>query len=297
MKQEEFDSFGLRYGGEPDNINALTFVKSLSAINTIVEEINIQLNKLNDTDNRVEIRVKAFNKGSFLVFLDLIETALNSLDTGILFSIACGIVPAISKLFNLITFLEGKEPQDVQIQNNNEKIIIINHLGDKETFDIDIYNLFYNNPAIQNPIRANFETLYNDKKIETFKIYNKKNELIYKSNRDEFQKLSMDIEYEDDKTREIRELAILHLSKANFEKKYVWGFYYKGQKISAYIKDDLFYNLIDKGEKFAKGDILQVEMIIHQEFDEVVNTYINKKCIIERIIKHIPRTEQEKLQI
>jgi len=141
MKQEEFDSFGLRYGGEPDNINALTFVKSLSAINTIVEEINIQLNKLNDTDNRVEIRVKAFNKGSFLVFLDLIETALNSLDTGILFSIACGIVPAISKLFNLITFLEGKEPQDVQIQNNNEKIIIINHLGDKETFDM-IFTIF-----------------------------------------------------------------------------------------------------------------------------------------------------------
>jgi len=297
MKQEEFDIFGLRYGGEPDNINALTFVKSLSAINTLVEEIHNHYNKLNNTNNRVEVRVKAFNKGSFHVYLDLIETALNSLDPGTLFAIACGIVPAMSKLFELISFLAGKEPKNVVVQNNVEKIVIINYLGDKETFDKHIYEMFKTNPTIQNSMRANFEILYNDDKIESFEILNKNNKLIYKSNRDEFGKLSNDIEYEDEKVRVIRELAILHICKLNFEKNYVWGFYYKGQKISAYLEDENFYKNIDQGEKFSKGDILQVEMIIHQEFDFVVNTFINKKFVIEKIIKHIPRTVQETLKI
>ena len=49
-----------------------------------------------------------------------------------------------------------------------------------------------------------------------------------------------------------------------------------GINISAKIADPSFYELIDKGEAFAKGDILEVELQINQKFDESVNTFVTK---------------------
>jgi hypothetical protein len=75
-----------------------------------------------------------------------------------------------------------------------------------------------------------------------------------------------------------------------------WDFYYRGNKISARINDPNFYELIDKGEAFAKGEILEVELQINQIFEESVNTFINKSYQINRIINHYKRDEQKKIE-
>ncbi len=58
---------------------------------------------------------------------------------------------------------------------------------------------------------------------------------------------------------------------------------------------DDFYEAINKGEKFAKGDQLEAELEIRQILDETVNAYINKSYKISRILRHIPRPEQTSL--
>ena len=59
--------------------------------------------------------------------------------------------------------------------------------------------------------------------------------------------------------------------------------------------DPNFYKLIDKGEAFAKGDTLEVELQINQLFEESVNTFINKSYQVNRIIDHYKRAEQKKI--
>lgn len=68
-----------------------------------------------------------------------------------------------------------------------------------------------------------------------------------------------------------------------------------GNKISAKIPDSNFYELIDKEEAFAKGDTLEVDLQIIQKFDESVNTFINKSCQLNKIIRHLSRNEQQKI--
>jgi hypothetical protein len=93
--------------------------------------------------------------------------------------------------------------------------------------------------------------------------------------------------------RILTEAATLNIVRVSFEETLKWDFYFKGNKISAKIKDPTFYKLIDKGEPFAKGDILEVELQIIQKWDDSVNTYINKSYQITAILRHMRRSEQQ----
>ena len=99
----------------------------------------------------------------------------------------------------------------------------------------------------------------------------------------------------DENEKFIIELTRLNIVRLSFDKSLKWDFYYRGNKISAKIKDPNFYEIIDNGESFAKGDVLEVELQINQLFDETVNTFINKSFQINRIINHYKRAEQKKI--
>jgi hypothetical protein len=81
----------------------------------------------------------------------------------------------------------------------------------------------------------------------------------------------------------------------SFEENLKWDFYYRGIKISTKIADPSFYELIDKGEAFAKGDVLEVELQINQKFDESVNTFVTNSYQVNKIVRHLSRNEQQKI--
>jgi len=69
-------------------------------------------------------------------------------------------------------------------------------------------------------------------------------------------------------------------------------FHYDGKKISARIEDENFYKkLLNRQIQFMNGDILIVDQEIDQVFNEIANTYENKKYIIKlvRDIKQHPK--------
>ena len=111
----------------------------------------------------------------------------------------------------------------------------------------------------------------------------------------DFKNLSLKSKQIDENRKRIIELTRLNIVRLSFEENLKWDFYYRGNKISARITDPKFYELIDKGESFAKGDTLEVELQINQLFDEGVNTYINKSYQLNRIINHYKRAEQKKI--
>ena len=114
--------------------------------------------------------------------------------------------------------------------------------------------------------------------------------------KEEFSSISnlIDFEIQSDE-RIVNKIGILSITSLSFEINIKWVFYYEGNKFAAKINDDEFVRLIDSGEKFAKGDALEAEFEIKQEFYEPANTYVNKSYKIIKIIRHIPRPEQGRL--
>ena len=89
--------------------------------------------------------------------------------------------------------------------------------------------------------------------------------------------------------------ATLRIHKVVFDTTSKWGFIYNNNKISAKIADKGFQEKVQKEGRFGKGDILEVLMEIHQEFDETVGVFINKAYVIAEVLKHIPRPQQTSL--
>ena len=95
--------------------------------------------------------------------------------------------------------------------------------------------------------------------------------------------------------RDSGEETQVYIVKPSFDPKLKWDVLYKGIRITAWMRDKEFQSRIERGERFAKGDILTVELKVHQKLDPSLGTYINKSYEIVRVKEHIPRAEQKSL--
>ncbi|MDY0217495.1 MAG: hypothetical protein RBS19_11130 [Bacteroidales bacterium] len=284
--------FKIKFDGQQHQVDAQILISSLIHTTTVVQE----LNKLFNTGKKIEIKVKALEKGSFLVHIELLETALDSLKNlltkeNLLF--ASGIIGGLVGLIEIKKHLRGKKPKE--IKSEGSKTIIINENNNVLNINSDIYNIYETNIIVNDALSQNFDVLDNDPAITAFEITDKKENPYIRVERNDFKDLTLKSEQIDENKKHIIELTRLNIVRLSFEENLKWDFYYRGNKISAKITDPNFFDLIDKGEAFAKGDTLEVELQINQLFEESVNTYINKSYQINRIINHYKRAEQKKI--
>jgi len=293
MKQEVFDNdFKIKFDGQQHQVDAQILISSLIHTTTVIQELNTYFN----TGKRIEIKVNALEKGSFLIHIELLETALDHLKNlltkeNLLF--ASGIISGLVGLIQIKKHLRGKKPKE--IKNDGSTTIIINQNNEILTISSDIYNIYETNSVVNDALSQNFDVLDNDPAITAFEITDKREKPYVIVDRADFKDLSLKSEEIDDNRKSIIELTRLNIVRLSFEENLKWDFYYRGNKISAKICDPNFFELIDKGEAFAKGDTLEVELQINQIFEESVNTFINKSYQINRIINHYKRTEQKKI--
>jgi hypothetical protein len=285
------NSFKIKFEGSLNDINALTFLSSIKNINELLQEINLELNKKNSIENKLEIRIKALEKGSFIANIQLIETIAENLFTPEGIAYTSGVVTIMTGIFSIRKFLKSKKPSKIE-QSDNKTVKITNNKGNILIIENITFDMYDKNPKINNAIGQTFSGLKQDKNISGFELKDKDNNTIFETKDFEFEELSETIEILEDDRKIISELATLNIIKVCFEPNIKWQFYYKGMKISTNILDENFYKKINEGEKFSKGDTLEVELTIKQEFDKTVNTFVNKNYDVVRIIKHIPRNEQ-----
>ncbi len=287
------NNFKLKFDGQLHQIDANVLINSLIHTTSIIQEVNRYL----DTGKKIEIKIKALEKGSFLIHLELLETTFDSIKS--LFTkenaeLAAAIVTILVGLIEVKRFLKGRKPKS--IESKDEKTTIINEKGDVLIIENATFNIYENSPIIKDALSQNFDAINNDPSITGFEITDKAEKPIIRIEREEFTDLSLKSEEILNDERIIKEAATLNIVRLSFEESLKWEFYYKGNKVSAKIKDPNFYELINKGESFAKGDILEVELQINQKWDESVNTFVNKSYQINRIIRHIIRNEQQKFK-
>ena len=284
--------FKIKFDGEQHQIDANLLINNLIHTTTIIQEINRELH----SGKKIDIKIKALQKGSFLIHIDLVETTFDTLKNLLTkdnIETAGMIISGFVGLIELKKFLKGDEVKskenlngDIKIENQKGQVILI------ENF---VYNIYENNSIIKDSLSQSFETLENDNSITGYEITDRNEKPLVRVDRDEFEYLSIKSEKILEGEKTITIAATLNIIRISFDNKLKSDFYFKGNKISIKISDPNFQKSIDNGESFAKGDILEVELEIKQKFEKSVNTFINKSYKINRITNHILRNEQSKL--
>jgi hypothetical protein len=286
MTQSNDKSLEIIFGGDVHEIDADLLIESLVNYSFIVQETAVYLSP----EAKVNIKIKALNPGSFRVFLDLtayVKDVFTPDGLGMAASIVV-IVGGIYKLKQWIT--KNGQPENIrQIDQNNIEIsnnkgtIIINNYS---------YNIYQENPRVREKLRNTFEKLKEAGEITEFSIVDIETKSdIFRAPKEEFSILaSSSDEIEQRKQKVLLEKQELIVFKIVFKENYKWEFFYKGNKIFAFIKDRHFFDKIEKGQiAFRSGDKLIVDLEIEQVFNEAVNIFINESYQILKVIEHIPR--------
>ena len=283
----------IKYTGALNEIGVEVFVESLTNYALVAQEtssILIDQSKLN-------INIKALEKGSFIVALDLIVENSPNLFSKENVEYAAAVVGVVSGMYGFIKWISknGKIDKVEKIEKDNLKItnkkgsIVINQ---------EIYNIYRTNPKIRKSIRNTFNKLKDDNNITGFEILEKNNDHSYTSvfsvDKEDFNLMASEIDTIDEKKQSLlinnQELSVF---KVVFSENYKWEFFYKGNKIFADIDDTDFYLKIEKGEiAFRSGDRLIVDLEIKQVFNEKANIFENKSYHILKVIRHIPRKHE-----
>jgi hypothetical protein len=292
VKKITDNDFKIKFDGQQPQVDANVLVSSLIHTTTIVQEVNRYLN----SGKKIELKVKALEKGSFLCHIELVETTVETLKNLLTeenIEVGSAIVSSVVGLIQLKKFLKGKKQKESEQKGNKTKII--NQDGDILIIDNATFNIYEHSPIAKDALAQNFDVLDNDPAITGFEITDKKEKTLVRVDKNEFSDMSKKSDETDEGERKLVEAAKVNIVRVSFEENLKWDFYYRGIKISAKIADPAFYELIDKGEAFAKGDILEVELQINQKFDDSVNTFVTKSYQINKIIRHLSRNEQQKI--
>lgn len=287
MTSELSNDFKIKFDGQLHQVNANTLITSLINLSTAIQEINKGLNP----DRQIEINIKATEKGSFLLWMGLALAKLPQLleTTG---SGAKNIIDVLAGILTIKNALRGKQPE--KIEEDGDKIKLHTNNGTIIVIDKFTYNCS-GNQTIQDAISNTFEMLQEDSSISGFAITDVQEKPYFEVERKDFEQLAIKSEVIEENKRILTEIADLFIFKIVFDNKYKWEFYFKGNKISATVTDETFFQRIDEGESFSKGDSLTVEIEVQQIFEKSVNTFINQSYTIKRVLQHTPRGEQKKM--
>lgn len=286
--------FTLKFGGKNNDINAATYGAILINTVTILEEANKEL----QTGASIEIRVKQEREGSYLV--DLAINTLASLASltplmtpeNILIAkeTAKKIISTTTAGFKVWKALKGKKPSEIKAEG--ETVVIVT--GDNNTIVTDkaTSKLVLENKRSQEAFAESFQILSKDASVDGFEILDGSETPLFSSEKDDFMRLAKKPpRLLPDKHTEVESVQ-LYIIRPSFEENLTSDFVYRGIRIAASITDIGFWEGIDRGDRFGKGDILFVDLEISKVFNKSLNTYENKGYTIIKVHAHIPRPEQ-----
>ena len=287
------ESIIISYDGEAlkeHSIDVHELIFALSGICDIFQTTNKLVNK----DSSIDIKVTAFNQGSFEIGIDVIHHcsniinmfnsndingALNLLEIlGLTSAGCCGVLQLIKKI---------KDGKIESIENNQDGSININVNINGEKSSIsnvsrDTYNV-YINPNVLSGFDKAFKPLQDNKGIDkleikqnniSVEILNKQEALDFKEQLNQGKDLT---EFETE--------VFLNIISPVFKDDKKWKFADGSKEFFATILDDIFLGLVDSGQvAFGKGDILKVRLKTKQS--ETPDMKIKTEYEILKIISH-----------
>ena len=279
-------TYTFKYNSDNDNIDLNTLLLSQMHFATILNEIKNEV--AGGTD--LSIKIRPLTKGSVPFDIVLNLSWLQSLFSAENVAYAAAIVSTLTSLFQVRLWLKGKKPTKIEVKGDKVIVTI-----EDQIIEIDriVYKIYTENPIVDIAIRKGFEAIDRDEDVTGVEILDGKKDSLISISRSSFDAFTTPNEIYDSLVRkETTSGESLTILKIVFDKGYKWQFYLSGRKISATILDNSFIERVNNGERFAKGDVLVVEMEIEKVYDKSVDTYVEKGFKITRVIQHIPRPNQ-----
>lgn len=284
------EEYKIKYDVESNSINLDTLLKSQIHFSVLLNEIN----KVLSPKNELNIKIRSFSDGSSIV--DLVYQLLPAtplIMTPPSVQVIKNLFSFLNTYFNIKRFLNGEKADSI-IQNSAGAMIT------KGDASLSVNNLTINNyignDVLDKLSRDVISTLENDGVINGLNII-QNNEPVISIPKSDFPILKARNKYFEDNIEVEIEDKYMPILKADFDtiKRGKWDFLYNGIRIHANIQNDGFYKQIDEGKRFGKGDCLNVTLKIIKEYDKQLNAFVNKQYERTKVIKMIPREEQEKL--
>ncbi len=272
------------FTGQSHQIDANTLINALINYTAVITEAN---RIYGEGEKSVDIKVNALEKGSFVIDLALVENALMGLISGS-FAYLADLITVVTGVFSVYKIFHGKPVKDekdvaeIKIDNVEIKASIVK---------------VYNNCNVREIVSKSFETASQDSGIEGLEITGGKEEVVRFESKEFPDLIYTDFGSENDipdqKTVTDRN-ALLVITKLSFEKGAMWTFMYNGFRINIPMRDAKLTELIDKGERFGKGDSIRAVIDITQRYNDTYKAYENKSYKIVEFIEHIEFGAQDR---
>ncbi|KGN98409.1 hypothetical protein HQ36_01995 [Porphyromonas gingivicanis] len=266
------NNFSIVFENERNEVSAELLIGCLMHTTSIITEVN----KLIGPEKIIDIKVKAFEKGSFQVDIELIEGLIATLFSSRGVEYVANIIETVSGIYKLVNFLGGKKPKEISKEGNS--VTITNQSGGSVVINQQVFNVYGTSPEIRSHIQKQFKQMQDYEDISGFRFQTRE-EVVYTPKQD-FPVIAMPIvmpnQEEPAKTTTIENVP-LKILRPSFDEKLGWDFIYEGQKISAKVKDKDILKQIDMGEAFAKGCRMLADLEITYYYDAGVDEYMLTK--------------------
>ncbi|RZJ46699.1 MAG: hypothetical protein EOO44_22630, partial [Flavobacterium sp.] len=110
------NDFKIKFGMHSHEIDVNVLISSLMYTSNLIQEINKEL----DTDKKIDVKIKALEKGSFEIHIELVESILKSMFSSESISYADSIIGVLGGLYNFASFLKGNKPKEVITINDSQ---------------------------------------------------------------------------------------------------------------------------------------------------------------------------------
>ena len=277
----------LIFNGETSQIDVNTLIVALGHYQSIVSEANKEMG----ATKTVELKINAIEKGSFVVDLSVAESAVKQLFSGETVGFIASICTLVGSAYTLYKYFKGRAIKSEKDKTDAKTII----KGDNNIV-INAINL-YNSPATREAISKTIQAAKNDESVSgiTIEADNREDVSFPRENFDEYIHDSFSDEemLPPDKIETKR--ANLFIVSLSFEEGNSWQFMYEGFKISVRVRDNALMKLVDEGERFGKGDSIEVDLQISQKYNPLIRCYENKSFKIVGFYAHHDAPSQPQL--
>ncbi|MDQ7790425.1 MAG: hypothetical protein RDU41_10320 [Clostridia bacterium] len=242
------------------------------------------------------IAITATERGSFTVFLELTHQVATTVAT--LFPDAKSAAESLSRvaagflgLLALKKLLKGEKPDKVEVDNNTGTVVVAKD-GSTVNVSQTVYHVYAKNPVANDHLEKMFERLSDNPEVSGFNVEAPKIGR-FSATSEEFPGFANNNELiQDQEKTELIENAWVSVLKVVFQKSRKWEFIFNGEKISALIADERFWQQVDAGKQFGKGDALIVDLEAIKVFEEELNCYVTRSYKVVRVLEHHPRSKQ-----
>lgn len=284
-------SYTFKYESDNESIDLNTLLLSQIHFSAVLNEIKQEVAR----GANLSIKIKPLSKGSvpFEIVLNVswLGNLLHLADMAI--DHANTIITVLLGVLELRRQLKGKKPTRIALRNG--KVVVT--VGDVEVeVDPAVYQIHENNVVVDQALKKAFEAIESDDEVTGISLLDETKQPLIQIPREEFDDMTAPNQMFESVTRtEPVKGQNLTIFKVVFDTGYKWQFYLEGRKITASIKDNGFMARVHNGERFAKGDVLVVDMEVQKVYDKTLNLYLDKDFIIQHVHQHIPMVQQVQL--